>query len=458
MSHIGVLSYKGAGHLNPLIALSRELAGRGHRVTFFHDAELEDRIRPHGLGFVAVAAFGEDSSEVTPTSREEKPTFAIPLLCYRIRRTANEMERFLRKSPQALVRAGVDALIIDELALAGPTIAEMLRLPYFIISTSVPHIFGWSVPRGIGPLPSLFVRVQSALLEVSAFRMKGPVRRRLDHFRRQAGLGSIRRIKRVFPELAYITQLPQCIDFPRPALPPTFHYTGPFVDETTRPLVQFPWDQLDGRPMIYASLGTTLKSRPGTFRLIAQACDGLDAQLVMSLGGCRDPGLLRDAPGAPIIVREAPQLDLLRRAEAVITHAGANTVFETLLQGKPMIAIPEMFDQPAIAARIARLGAAIVLQPCNLSAEKIRSALSTLLSDSSYRNAARGLQGTLISVHGLKRAADLIEQALKNHDGGSNPDVKREPDSRSPAGTNRREVLSAWPNTQPVEGSPISSA
>jgi hypothetical protein len=33
MSHFGVLSYKGAGHLNPLIALSRQLIDRGHRVT-----------------------------------------------------------------------------------------------------------------------------------------------------------------------------------------------------------------------------------------------------------------------------------------------------------------------------------------------------------------------------------------------------------------------------------------
>lgn len=418
LPHFGVLAFKGPGHLNPLIALSRKLADRGHRVTFFHDAQLEDSIRPHGLGFFAVAASGEASSEGVPAGRREKPSSAIPVLRYRIRRTTNDMERFLHNSPQPMVRAGVDALIVDELALAGPTIAEMLRLPYFVISTSVPLNFGWSVRRGIGPSPSLFDRLQSALLEVSALRMKGPVRRRLDHFRRQAGLGPIRRIKQAFPELAHITQLPQCMDFPRLALPPTFHYTGPFVDETARIPVEFPWNQLDGRrPIIYASLGTTLKSEPATFRLIAQACDGLDVQLVMSLGGRRNPGMFRDLPGTPILVREAPQLDLLRRTEAVITHAGANTVFETLMQGRPMIAIPETFDQPAIAARIAWLGAAIVLPPRNLSAEKIRTALSTVLSDPSYRDAARGLQSRILSVRGLDRAADLIEHALECHGG-----------------------------------------
>ena len=51
MSHFGVLSYKGTGHLNPLIALSRQLMARGHRVTFFQKPDLEARVRQHGLEF-----------------------------------------------------------------------------------------------------------------------------------------------------------------------------------------------------------------------------------------------------------------------------------------------------------------------------------------------------------------------------------------------------------------------
>ena len=195
MSHFGVLSYKGTGHLNPLIALSRQLVARGHRVTFFHDAELEARIRPHGLEFFAIEASRKGSSEDALADRRQKPSSAIPVLRYRIRRTVNDMERFLRETPQALTRAGVDALIVDELALAGPTVAEMLRLPYFVISTSVPHNFGWSAPRRIAPPKSIFTRVQNALLEISVLRMRGPVRRRLDNFRRQVGLGPIRQIK-----------------------------------------------------------------------------------------------------------------------------------------------------------------------------------------------------------------------------------------------------------------------
>jgi UDP:flavonoid glycosyltransferase YjiC (YdhE family) len=63
MSHFGVLSYKGTGHLNPLIALSRELLARGHKVTFFQRPELEQLVRPHGLEFSPIGTCGNSYGE-----------------------------------------------------------------------------------------------------------------------------------------------------------------------------------------------------------------------------------------------------------------------------------------------------------------------------------------------------------------------------------------------------------
>ncbi len=411
MAHFGVLSYKGAGHLNPLIALSRQLMARGHRVTFLLNAEMEDNILACGLEFVAIGTLD------TGSARHRKPSGGIAALRYRVRRTIGEMEMFLRETPPALDRAAVDALIVDELALAGPTVAEMLRLPYFILSTSVPHNFGWSVPRRIAPAKSLLARFQSVLLEISVFNMRGPVRRRLDRFRREASLGPIREIRKIFPELAHITQLPQCLDFPRSHLPSTFCYAGPFIDEAARPAITFPWEQLDGRPLVYASLGTTRKCEPVVFHWIAEACYGLGVQLVTSLGGRRDPGMFQNLPGNPIVVKEAPQLELLKRAIAVITHAGLNTVLETLMYGKPMVAIPKAFDQPAIAARLAWRKAAIVLPSGKLSAKQMRAALREILEDPTYRKAAEKIQVELQSHHGLEHAVDRIEAAFEQYAG-----------------------------------------
>jgi MGT family glycosyltransferase len=417
MSHFGALSYKGIGHLNPLIVLSRQLMARGHRVTFFQKPELEARVRQYGLEFSPIG--GDRSSGKQGLTDTQRSTLsAIAALRYNLGRIVDDMETSLRETPGALTQAGIDALIIDEISLSGPTLAQMLHLPYFVVSTSVPHNFGWTVPywlAGCNYRTTYFSRLQNALLQLSVLRMRGPARWKLDDYRRQVGLGPIRGIQKVFPELAHIAQLPRCLDFPRSKLPNNFYYTGPFVDEAARPPVEFPWNRLDGRPLIYASLGTRKNSQPAIFPLIAEACDALNLQLVISLGGRRDPETFDDLPGHPVIVRDAPQLELIKRAEIVITHGGLNTVLETLLEGKPMIAIPMAYDQPAVAARLAWLRVAEVLPVKKISEKQIRLALSKLLNNTSYRDAATELQTWIQSARGLERAVEVIEEALEKH-------------------------------------------
>jgi zeaxanthin glucosyltransferase len=413
MPHFGVLSYKGTGHLNPFIALSRELVNRGHRVTFFQTPDLETRVRQAGLKFIPVGAARVPQERRTETTGGVMSE--INALRYGVKRIVGDMEMSLRETPDAVTQARVDALIIDEIALAGPTIAQMLNLPYFLVSTSVPHNFGWSVLNNVsGSSPSSFLsRLQNSLLQLSVLEMRGPVRWKLNEFRRKAGLGPVRGMEKEFPELAHIAQLPRALDFPRSTLQGNFHYTGPFVDESARPPVDFPWDRLDGRPLIYASLGTAKKKQAEIFHLIAEASKNFDLQLVISLGGRGDPEMYGDLPESPLVVRDAPQLELLRMAEIVITHGGLNTAMEALMEGRPMIAIPLAYDQPAVAARLAWLKVAEVLPANELSAERLRLALSKVLSNASYRNAAKELQASLRCARGLERAANLIEGALR---------------------------------------------
>ncbi len=53
-------------------------------------------------------------------------------------------------------------------------------------------------------------------------------------------------------------------------------------------------------------MGTLQNGVLRTFRMIAEACVGLDLQLVISLGGGQNPALLDDLPGDPIVVGYAP--------------------------------------------------------------------------------------------------------------------------------------------------------
>lgn len=413
MAHFGVLSYKGTGHLNPLIALSRHLIARGHRVTFFQKAELEDRIRPFGPEFCAIGNTDQGPTEC-PRAERTSDTSSDPTdIRWAIRRIIDDLGWFLREAPSAIATAGVDALIVDEIVLPGSTLAELINLPYFVVSTSIPHRFGWRKPKGLGETDTPLRRAQRRSLEVSLFRSQGPVQHSLDKYRKEQGLGTIRKIALTHPELAHIAQLPRCLDLPRRALPLTFHYAGPWVDGEARFASAFPWERLDGRRLIYASLGTAWKNGSSIFQRIAEACAGLDVQLVISLGGRQHPDMFQQLPGNPLVVKNAPQLDLLKRAAAVITHAGLNTALEAILQAKPMVAIPRHFDQPAVAARLVKEGVAIALPIETLSADLVRSALSTILLEPRYKDAALKLQRSVYASRGLDCAVEVIEQSMQ---------------------------------------------
>lgn len=176
--------------------------------------------------------------------------------------------------------------------------------------------------------------------------------------------------------------------------------------------VAFPYEKLTGQPLIYASMGTVQNRLQYIFHDIAQACEELDVQLVMSLGGSLEPEALPKLPGEPLIVKYAPQLDLLQKVTLMITHAGMNTTLECLSHGVPMVAIPVANDQPGIAARIAWAGAGEVVPLKKLSVSKLRESIQRVLTQESYKQNALRLQQAIRQGGGVSRAADIIERAV----------------------------------------------
>jgi MGT family glycosyltransferase len=228
------------------------------------------------------------------------------------------------------------------------------------------------------------------------------------------GLKPFTRSQEALSPLAQITQLPEALEFEVVGEKPVgLHYTGPFVHSEQRPAVEFPWERLDGRPLIYASMGTLQNGSEAIFRTIAEACAGLDSQLLISLGGGLDPARLGKLAGNPLVVSFAPQLEILKRAVLVITHAGLNTVLESLCEGVPLVAVPLANDQPGVAARVKARGACVVVPRHRLNAARLRKAVMLVLQDARYREAAQVLQRTIQRMDGPGRAADLIEQVLK---------------------------------------------
>jgi MGT family glycosyltransferase len=156
-------------------------------------------------------------------------------------------------------------------------------------------------------------------------------------------------------------------------------------------------------------LGTLQNRRKQTFHCFAEACQGLNVQLVITHGGGLEDDAAASLPGNPLVVSYAPQLELLARARLALTHAGLNTVLDSLSYGVPLVAVPITYEQPAIASRISWTGVGKVLPHSRLEAESLRRTASEVLSNPSYSDNAKLMRESIRKGGGVKRAADLIE-------------------------------------------------
>jgi MGT family glycosyltransferase len=164
--------------------------------------------------------------------------------------------------------------------------------------------------------------------------------------------------------------------------------------------------------MVYASLGTLQNSREPLFRCFAEACRPLDVQLVISHGGGLTDAQAAALPGQPVVVRYAPQLELLGRASLTLTHAGLNTVLDSLAHGVPMVTVPITYEQPAIARRVEWTGAGRAVSLASIDASRLRTAVADVLGRSCYREGALRIAAAIRRAGGVGRAADIVGSTL----------------------------------------------
>jgi UDP:flavonoid glycosyltransferase YjiC (YdhE family) len=104
-----------------------------------------------------------------------------------------------------------------------------------------------------------------------------------------------------------------------------------------------------------------------------------------------------------------PQLELLPHVDAVVSHAGHNTVVEALAHGLPQVVAPIRDDQPVVAQQIEAAGAGIRVRFGRLRAHELRDAVTAVLDVPSYRQAAERISRSFDRAGGAATAADRLE-------------------------------------------------
>lgn len=154
-------------------------------------------------------------------------------------------------------------------------------------------------------------------------------------------------------------------------------------------------DEKPGTPLVYACFGTMAIDRTGLIDRIAAACQTLGFRLL-----CVGSTAPTSWQGHSTFLRWeqwVPQVDVLARSavSAFVSHAGAGSVQEALWFGKPLLAIPILWDQPYNAWMAEQLGFGIALNRRKATIPRLSASLAALIRTPRYRDRAIELSATM---------------------------------------------------------------
>ncbi|WP_410566372.1 glycosyltransferase [Amycolatopsis sp. cmx-4-61] len=365
------------GHVNPAVGVAAELAARGHEVAWAgHDELLWRLAGPDALVFSCAAGdLPARPAELTGPAalRFLWQDFLVPLADAMAPGVAAALDAF---APHVVVA--------DQQALAGGLLAEAAGLPWVTSATTSAELVD-----PLAGMPKVGEWV-AALLDGLRGRLAG-------------GRGAADPRFSPHGVLAFTTR-----ELLGPAaVAPSVRLVGPALG--ARPSApDFPWEWLEPpRPTVLVSLGTANTAAGARFlAATAAAFAGRPARAVIA-----DPGgVLGDVPPNVLVRPHLPQLPLLPRVDAVLCHAGHNTVCEALWHGLPLVVAPIRDDQPIVAAQVVAAGAGVRLRFGRADAPRIATAVDEVLTEPAYRRAAEVVAASFREAGGSAAAAGHLEQ------------------------------------------------
>jgi UDP:flavonoid glycosyltransferase YjiC (YdhE family) len=146
---------------------------------------------------------------------------------------------------------------------------------------------------------------------------------------------------------------------------------------------------------VYVTLGTIMNQAPALFRAVLDGCARWPVNLVVTTGPGVDQARLGPLSPAVRTAEFLPQAAVLPLCRAVVSHAGAGTMLGALCHGLPQLCLPQGTDQPFNTAALLPTGAALALQPEEITADAVAEALGRLLEDPSFGAAAARLRAEI---------------------------------------------------------------
>ncbi len=378
MTRYLMVTWDGAGNLVSTLGIARTLVAEGHDVRMIGHASIEERCGDQGARFIPFTPEADWDPLQVPANFEEEMAMIRERLCFNPAIANDVLTELEREPAEVLV---VDCMLFTALSAAeasGIPTATLVHTPYTIF-------------RG-GPLVEMF----AVGLEP------------LNRHRAGLGLAPVAQLVELHDgcELA-IVALPKEFEPESPDAPNVFRM-GPVLDAPALQRTDEAVDLGDGStPLVLVSLSTAEQGQVELLQSIADAVAGLPVRAIMTTGPAVDPAVIVAGPNTQV-VQYRPHAEILPASSLVITHAGLGTVMASLGHGVPLVCVPMGRDQFFNAERVAAMGAGLMLPP-GADPAAIAGAVSTVLDDVRFRDAAGQFAGTIGRTGGAVGAVNRLE-------------------------------------------------
>jgi UDP:flavonoid glycosyltransferase YjiC (YdhE family) len=213
--------------------------------------------------------------------------------------------------------------------------------------------------------------------------------------------------------------------------PPSLQELSIFENPFRIPMRPVPWSEPTGvmpawvstrsRPLVYLTLGTIQFSSGDGLRAAAEGLSTLGVDVLVTLGP-HNPSVLGSVPAAVHVERFVHQPTVLPHVDLVVHHGGSGTMIGALSEGLPQLILPQGADQFINADVVVSAGVGLSLEPDSVSPGSVVEAARSLLTDSSYRYAARPVRREIAAMpHPTDVLPALVGLANKHHTGTGDP-------------------------------------
>lgn len=385
--HFAFASVPGHGHVNPTLPVVAELVRRGHRITYWTDETFREVVEAAGATLQPTTV---DLPEPPPKADLGPAMFAqmTTALVDGARADLPVAEKYHREDP-------VDAVCSDMMTIHGRLLGDLLDVPVISLFPTYASNEEFSA---MSELTKDFDPEHPAMEEAFAKFMA---------LYAEHGLEPVHPATAP-PAALNIVFLPREFQLGADTFDDRFRFVGPSMG----PRAEVLWEPIDrSSPLLFISLGTAFNNRPEFYRRCIEAFADGAWQVAMSVGEYLDQAELGTIPDNFEVRPFFPQPAVLRRASAFLSHAGMNSVMESLSSQVPLVTFPQMAEQELNARQVTELGFGRQLDD-DPRPEEIRRAVEDVSSDEATRTNLAAMAERMRTAGGAEAAADALEEHL----------------------------------------------